>query len=374
MNRKIVIVHNIIAPYKVALFNELSQLIPNFEVIFVAEKEKRRDWEIDCKAIKFQYTVLFKDSLDGINNYTIARKTWTKLEELNPDTTIICDYSNIFGWSALFWAKKNNSNLIFWLSSTFEDRKHSRIKEFLKHYFLKHFDIGLAPGSRTKYYYETMGMETSKIINTGYGVNNEYFLNEYNKYYKDKDLLIKQLGIKNKNNFIYIGRFAQEKNLFTLIKSFSKLKSNKWGLLLLGDGPQKESIQKFIEDNQLENKVLLPGFIQQDEIVKYLITSNVFVLPSLSEPWGLVVNEAMLCQLPVIVSTKCGCQPELVEERLNGFSFDPENELALTKIMQGFVDGSYNMKYMGEASLSIVKKHSPSIIAQNIVSGISDYI
>ena len=219
-----------------------------------------------------------------------------------------------------------------------------------------------------------MGMDASKIINTGYGVNNEYFLNAYNKYNREKYLLYEQLRIKNQYNFIYIGRFAQEKNLLTLIRSFSRLKNNNWGLLLLGDGPQKENLQMYIKNNQLEDKVLLPGFIQQAEIVKYLITSNVFVLPSLSEPWGLVVNEAMLCQLPVIVSTKCGCQPELVQEGLNGFSFEPNDELILTKIMQEFVNGSYNMKYMGETSLSIVKRHSPSIIAQNIVSGIKDYI
>ncbi len=80
MNRKVVIVHNIIAPYKVALFNELSKLILNFEVIFVAEKEKRRDWVIDYKAIRFQYTVLFRGSLDDLNNYSIAQKTWIKLK------------------------------------------------------------------------------------------------------------------------------------------------------------------------------------------------------------------------------------------------------------------------------------------------------
>jgi len=90
----------------------------------------------------------------------------------------------------------------------------------------------------------------------------------------------------------------------------------------------------------LDDKVLLPGFIQQDELVKYLIISNVFVLPSLSEPWGLVVNEAMLCQLPVIVSHKCGSQPELVQEGLTGFSFEPKDEITLTKIMQEFVNGS----------------------------------
>ncbi len=105
-----------------------------------------------------------------------------------------------------------------------------------------------------------------------------------------------------------------------------------------------------------------------------MITSNVFILPSLSEPWGLVVNEAMLCRLPVVVSTKCGCQPELVEEGINGYSFEPNNEQRLTVLMQGFVNGDYKIKSMAEAGYAIIKKHSPSIIAQNIVTGINAYI
>ncbi|MEE8479036.1 MAG: glycosyltransferase, partial [Candidatus Neomarinimicrobiota bacterium] len=90
--------------------------------------------------------------------------------------------------------------------------------------------------------------------------------------------------------------------------------------------------------------------------------------------WGLVVNEAMLCRLPIIVSTKCGCQPELVEEGINGYSFDPNNENRLTNLMQGFVSGDYNIKSMAEASYAIIRKHSPSIIAQKIVTGIKTYI
>lgn len=373
---KVVIIHNIIAPYKVALFNELSKLIPNMEVIFIAEREKRRDWNIDYTKIKFSHTVLFKGSIDSINSFTIAKETWRILEKIRPETSIICDYSNIFGWSALFWAKKNRNNLIFWLSSTFDDKKHTFLKNQLKRYFLKHFSIGLAPGSRTKEYYKYMGVDKSKIIETGYGVENDHFIHLYEKSIIERTSSLKELEISSKNNFIFIGRFAPEKNIFTLLYSFlevSKTNSD-WGLILLGDGPLKNEVNTFISDNNLQNKILLPGFIQQDEIVKYLVESDVFILPSLSEPWGLVVNEALLCRLPVIVSTKCGCQPELVKEGVNGFSFDPNNQLKLTNLMQGFANGSYNIKSMREASFAIVTKHSPSIIAHNIVTGIKSYI
>lgn len=374
MNRKVIIIHNIIAPYKVALFNELSTLIPNMEVIFIAEKEKRRDWNIDYTTIKFPYTLLFKGSIDTINSFAIAKKTWEILEKTRPETSIICDYSNIYGWISLLWAKKNKNNLVFWLDSTYDDKKHYFPKEQIKHFFLKHFHLCLAPGEKTKQYLEFMKVDSLKIITTGYSVNNNFFIEQYQFYKNKKVTLLNELKIKRNKNFIFIGRFAPEKNIFSLLKSFVEVKNNDWGLILLGDGPLKNEIISFIKTNKLEDKIHLPGFIQHDEIVKYFITSDIFVLPSHSEPWGLVVNEAMLCRLPVIVSTKCGCVSELVKEGVNGFSFDPNNELKLTKLMQGFVNGSYNIKSMGEASFAIVRKHSPSVIAQNIATGIKAYI
>lgn len=375
-NRKTVIIHNIIAPYKVALFNELYKLIPNMEVIFIAEKEKRRDWNIDYSNIKFPYTILFKGSIESINSFAIAKETWKMLEKIRPETSIICDYSNIFGWISLLWAKRNKNNLVFWLDSTYDDKKHYFPKEQVKHFFLKHFDAFLAPGGKTKHYLEYMKVNSAKIITTGYSVDNEFFIEQYQLYKDKKDVLLNKLEIQQRQNFIFIGRFAPEKNIINLLYSFlevSKINSA-WGLILLGNGPLKNEITTFISDNNLQNKILLPGFIQQEGIVQYLTASDVFVLPSLSEPWGLVVNEAMLCRLPVIVSTKCGCQPELVKEGVNGFSFDPNNQLKLTNLMQGFANGSYNIKSMREASFAIVTKHSPGIIAQNIITGIKAHI
>ena len=189
MSKKIVIIHNIIAPYKVMLFNELYELIPNLEVIFIAETEKRRSWKIDYTKIKFPYTLLFKGSIDSVSSFAIAKKTWEILNKVRPETSIICDYSNIFGWIALKWAKKNQNKLIFWLDSTQDDKKHYFPKEQLKRYFLKHFDKFLAPGEKTKHYLNFMKVDSSKIITTGYSVNNKFFLDlgyaysEWGEYY-----------------------------------------------------------------------------------------------------------------------------------------------------------------------------------------------
>jgi len=372
--KKIVIVHNIVTPYKIALFNELSKLLQNLHVVFIAKSETRRDWQLDTSQIKFPHAILFDFPIDTLNNVKIARHTWQTLNSFNPEVLIICDYSNIFGWVAMKWGKKNKTDLIFWLDSTREDRKHYFPKEQIKHYFLKHFNLFLAPGLKTKQYLEYMKVDSSQIITTGYCVDNTYFIDQYERYFDQKQNLLPKLGIKTMKNFIFIGRFAKEKNILTLIDSFSRLKNNNWGLILLGDGPQKNEIQNYINKKQVKDSAYLPGFIQQKNIVKYFSIANVFILPSLSEPWGLVVNESMLCRLPVIVSTKCGCQPELVKEGVNGFSFNPHDSTELTKIMQRFIDGKHDLESMGTAGFKIISQHTPQNVAQKIVNGIQQFI
>jgi glycosyltransferase involved in cell wall biosynthesis len=361
------------APYKVALFNELNERISNLHVVFVAEKESRRDWNINYSVVNFSYDLLFKGSIDKTNSFKIALKTWNKLKELSPDSLIICDYSNIFGWIALLWGKFKNNKMVFWLASTKDDREHYFPKEPIKQFFLKHFDLHLAPGKKTKEYLEYMKVDSNKIIETGYGVENDFYLN-----IKDKiDHSELNSGFKSystKKHFLFVGRLSEEKNIFTLLEAFGNVSKNSdWGLILLGNGPLKENIKDYLNVNDLYDKVHMPGFIHQNEIANYYAFSDVFILPSISEPWGLVVNEAMLYELPVIVSNKCGCVPELVHNGYNGFTFEPADQRSLERLMRDFIDDKYNITDMGTKSLQIVLKHSPESVSENIYHSLLDY-
>src|SRR5207253_3162510 len=98
-----------------------------------------------------------------------------------------------------------------------------------------------------------------------------------------------------------------------------------WDLVLLGDGPLKADICRLISDFRLHGQVHLRGFIQYRELPAYYALADAFVHASTTEQWGLVVNEAMATGLPVIVSNRCGCVPDLVAEGKNGFTFNPES-------------------------------------------------
>src|SRR5207248_5879043 len=101
-----------------------------------------------------------------------------------------------------------------------------------------------------------------------------------------------------------------------------------WDLVLLGDGPLRETLNTQLSTLNLHSHVHLPGFKRYDELPVYYALAKAFVHASTTEQWGLVVNEAVASGLPVIVSERCGCVPELVNG--NGFTFDPfaEHELA----------------------------------------------
>jgi glycosyltransferase involved in cell wall biosynthesis len=97
-----------------------------------------------------------------------------------------------------------------------------------------------------------------------------------------------------------------------------------WDLVLLGDGPLRETLNSQLSTLNLYEHVHLPGFKPYDELPVYYALAKAFVHASTTEQWGLVVNEAIASGLPVIVSERCGCVPELVQG--NGFTFDPTNE------------------------------------------------
>src|SRR5439155_16698329 len=106
-----------------------------------------------------------------------------------------------------------------------------------------------------------------------------------------------------------------------------------WDLVLLGDGPLRPEVDRLIGELGLTGAVHLPGFQQYPDLPTYYGLAGAFVHASTSEPWGLVVNEAMAAGLPVLVSDRCGCAPDLVADGVNGFTFAPQDHARLAGLM-----------------------------------------
>jgi glycosyltransferase involved in cell wall biosynthesis len=108
----------------------------------------------------------------------------------------------------------------------------------------------------------------------------------------------------------------------------------------------------------------MPGFKQYDELPAYYAFADLFVHASRVEQWGLVVNEAMACGLPVVVSRRCGCVPELVREGVNGYSFDPDYPDQLAELLAALADDVERRTLMGKASSTVIADWSPRKFAE----------
>jgi len=113
--------------------------------------------------------------------------------------------------------------------------------------------------------------------------------------------------------------------------------------------------------------VLLPGFKQYPDLPAYYGLANAFIHASTKEPWGLVVNEAMASGLPVLVSNRCGCAADLVQEGVNGFTFDPYNVEQLAQFMfQISAFQPFRLSAFGDASRKIISNWGPDRFAAGL--------
>ncbi len=369
-NLRVVILHNIISPYKTLLFNALNKVMDDFKVLYISETEHRREWVINKDELRFPYEVMFKVPADEISAAKLFKETLRRLNRLKPEILIIGGYSYASCWAGFFWAKFNRKKIILWSASNEEDRTRLFIKEKIKSIFIKNCDAANVYGIKSKEYIVKLGMNKNRIFIKGNTSDNAFYYNETMKQKVKRKLLCDQFGIPFRN-FLYIGRFSPEKNILTLLEAYRRLKADgsDWGLILVGNGPQKSEVESYIQRHSIKD-VFLPGFKQKEEIPVYLAVSDVFILPSISEPWGLVVNEAMAAGLPVLVSKRCGCYPDLIKEGFNGFSFDPFNIQELYILMKNVVEGKYDLESMGKASLDIIKDYTPENAAKIIVETI----
>ena len=180
---------------------------------------------------------------------------------------------------------------------------------FKNYLYTQYFDKFWGVGSQQTKYAKFIGFKENKIY-SGFYVAAEIFFKSYKK---------KKFLKKDSFNFLFIGRLVKEKNILRLTKAIeliNKKFNKKHKLFIIGEGYLLNKLEKF-------NCVKLLGIKNQKEIIKIANNCDIFCLPSVYEPWGVVVHEMTALGLPIICSKNCGSSFDLVEEGTNGYKFDP---------------------------------------------------
>jgi glycosyltransferase involved in cell wall biosynthesis len=232
------------------------------------------------------------------------------------------------------------------------------VKAMLKKIYLtnlfKHIDIALYAGSENKKYYQNFGLPDNHLAFMPHAVDNQFF-------YSNKKPAIdfrEKLDIPNEDTvFLFAGKFIEKKNPVALVMLFAALKLSNTHLVMAGNGPLEDQLKLAAVGN---NHIHFVPFQNQSAMPSLYAMCDCFILPSKGpgETWGLAVNEAMAAGKAILVSNKCGCAADLLENGKNGFIFNAENCEDLEKNLKRITGSKKLMAEMGVHSLEKIKNWS----------------
>lgn len=384
INNKVLLIHNILWSHsKGAVFSALHDLCrrngKNLEVIQIAATDGacKSIGQIDFSQHRYPCRLLFEDGIESIGVLQRSVALGREIIAQRPDMVILPGYYDISFWLALLVVKLLRIPAILTFDSTVMDWPRVWYKELIKKIYVHLCDAAFVYGTQAKKYLGQLGMPEQRIfIRYQATINDEIAaINLAARHDRDKQQA--RNGLKPRN-FIYVGRLSGEKNVATLIQAFHILKgresaANDWGLLVVGNGPLREELVELCSMRGIADVHFIGGKSWR-ELPEYYAMSDVLVLPSTSEPWGAVVNEAMVCGLPVLVSNRCGAAYDLLIEGENGFVFDPCRVAELADRMEYFIDNPGRIAEMGVRSSAIIAEYTPEHTALQMYSGIEQLL
>jgi len=375
---RVMVVHNILwSHYKAAVFSALGQQCREGGVellvlqIALVGKGQRHFGAPDQELHRYPYKLLFNRYYEELNMPGIFARVQKEFFEYRPDLVVVPGYEPL-SLLIILLARLMGRQVIMAVDSTEADRQRNPLKEAIKKIAVGLCDGFFSYGTRSSAYLRKLGAPEDRIFSDCQAIDNQSLKRICQEVSPNREGLQAQLGWK-KRNFVYVGRLAEVKNVETLLQAFASVKqrstrSNDWGLILVGEGERKEELQEMVRALPVAD-VFFVGGKSWDEVPKVLALCDVLVLPSRSEPWGLVVNEAMACALPVVVSERCGAADDLVRVGENGFLFDPESPRSLADILQCFVDGEVDAAAMGRRSEEIISRFTSQAAASRMLAG-----
>jgi 1,2-diacylglycerol 3-alpha-glucosyltransferase len=291
----------------------------------------------------------------------IRRALCGALDEISPDVVALPGWGFPETLAGLGWCIRRGRHRVVISDSQAIDSAQTQSKLLLKRLIVSRFHAGFAGGQPHVRYLSALGLAPERCFVGCDVVDNDFFDGESQR------LRVKQQGQEREREtdlrLLSCVRLLPRKNIPGVLDVLKDLDG--WTWTIAGDGPQLEEIERRVEALQLTERVRLVGHVDYDELPRVYSEADVYLQPSLKEPWGLAVNEAMACALPVLVSNACGCREDLVKEGVNGYTFDPASSLSLKSALHLLLENRERLDAMGQASRRLISGWGLDLFAQN---------
>jgi len=371
---KLALITEIIAPYRVPVFNALARH-PGLDlhVIFLAENDaRRRQWRIYKEEIEFSHEVLpsYRGSMGG-RDILLNWGLGSALSNCDPAAIVCGGYNYAASWISQTWARRKGVPFFAWVESNRRDlRTHSRWRELLKKKFLNGCSGFLVAGQSSFDYLNSYHLPREKIFTAPNAVDSDLFASCANAARENNDVR-RRLRLPERF-FLFVGRMVRDKGIFDLLEAYRLLPADirrGVGLVFAGDGPDRAQLERAAELIHPGN-IVFSGFVQRDDLPAYYGSADLFILPTHSDAWGLVVNEAMACGLPIICTAAAGCVEDLVTDHWNGRIVAPYDVHQLTAALVELATNIALRSVMGTRSRERIAAYSPQTCADGIAAAV----
>lgn len=341
------------APYREPVFQELARRL-DLLVIYVSETSLRGwDWWRYARGHECRFASIPRP-VTAIQWARAANRLRGLLDEARPRAIVVGGWNLPTSWAALLYGRAHRTPVALWVESTLLDaRKPHSPRELAKRVLQSMATSAIVPGTRSAEYVRSFGATTVDVAPNA--VNNADFAPRR-----------PETPRSTAKTVTYVGRLAPEKGLDTLVAALVALAPRcDVEVIVVGDGPQRNQVHAALE--QAGVGVCFTGLLMEPSaIAEVLWRSDVLVLPSTSDVWGLVVNEAMAAEVPVVVSNVVGCGPDLVTPGLTGEVFTSGDPADLARALERVLVRGRPAEVRG-ACRAAAERHSPARCAEGFV-------
>lgn len=301
----------------------------------------------------------------------IRRKVLETLRQCSPDIVFAPATAFPEGMAALMYRMESGSRVIIMDDAWEMTDRSGSVTRIAKRLIHRLVDGAFIPAPSHMDYYANLNIPKNRIVCGVDVVDNDYYRVGTDSIRRQGDSERSKLGIP-KHYFLFVGRFMKRKGIDTLLDAYKKYRTltaeKGWNLVLVGDGPELETIKERAKDTQ---GIYFAGRRMEEELLAFYAFTAAFIAPSERDPWALVVNEAMASGLPVIVSKGCGSSQTLVHESKNGWTFEPGDSGTLARQMEQITAlAPERLKAMGNESRIIIAEWSLDRFCHGVMEAI----
>ena len=359
--KKVLFITNIPSPYRVDFFAFLQKNYPQYEfhILFSGAGMENRKWSVELAELSNytflkSKTIIIRKRFD--DRYVFVPVGVEKaLDQIRPDVVFAMEYNPTI-LRAVHWCRKKKIPFISWTDGTLNSEKNiGKVQRLSRAYIIKRAAAFVASSTASREAQIAYGADEKKCFISYLTVDIDKYLCEKETYHG--------------RQLLYVGSLIQRKGLDLLLPALAKT-SDDIRLVIVGEGAEKENLLHQARELGIEERIDFRGFVEGAPLRELYHTSDIFVLPTREDCFGLVILEAMCASLPVISSKYADGAFDLVEEGKNGYIIDPEDAEAFAKTIDDAFADEGQLARMGRYSYEKAHEFAFAEVAKGCIKAL----